>query len=78
MTTPGGLSRCIDAQRCHGCVEGWFGLRQGFPSGLLGGASYIKALKAPFPDIHLVASGGVTQQIGADFILAGAAAVGIG
>jgi 2-dehydro-3-deoxyphosphogluconate aldolase/(4S)-4-hydroxy-2-oxoglutarate aldolase len=49
-----------------------------FPCSLLGGVSYIKTLKSPFPHIPLIASGGVTQQTAADFILAGAAAVGIG
>ena len=45
---------------------------------MLGGATYIRALKFPFPNIPLIASGGVTQRNAADFILAGAAAVGIG
>jgi 2-dehydro-3-deoxyphosphogluconate aldolase/(4S)-4-hydroxy-2-oxoglutarate aldolase len=49
-----------------------------FPCSLLGGPTYIKALKFPFPDMRLIASGGVTQRNTADFILAGAAAVGIG
>lgn len=49
-----------------------------FPCSLLGGPSYIKALKSPFPDIPLIASGGVTQRNTADFILAGATGVGIG
>jgi 2-dehydro-3-deoxyphosphogluconate aldolase/(4S)-4-hydroxy-2-oxoglutarate aldolase len=49
-----------------------------FPCSLLGGPTYIKALKSPFPDIRLIASGGVTQRNTADFILAGAAGVGIG
>jgi 2-dehydro-3-deoxyphosphogluconate aldolase/(4S)-4-hydroxy-2-oxoglutarate aldolase len=49
-----------------------------FPCSLLGGPSYIKALKSPFPNIPLIASGGITQRNTADFILAGAAAVGIG
>ena len=49
-----------------------------FPCSVLGGASYIKALKSPFPNIPLIASGGVTQRTIADFILAGAAGVGIG
>ena len=49
-----------------------------FPCSVLGGASYIKALKSPFPKIPLIASGGVTQGSVADFIMAGAAAVGIG
>jgi len=49
-----------------------------FPCSLLGGPSYIKTLKSPFPDIPLIASGGVTQRNIADFILAGAAGVGVG
>ena len=49
-----------------------------FPCSLLAGPTYIRALKSPFPDIRLIASGGVTQRNIADFILAGAAGVGIG
>jgi 2-dehydro-3-deoxyphosphogluconate aldolase/(4S)-4-hydroxy-2-oxoglutarate aldolase len=49
-----------------------------FPCSLLGGASYIKALRSPFPQTPLIASGGVTQGNVADFILAGASGVGIG
>lgn len=49
-----------------------------FPCSMLGGASYIRTLKSPFPDVPLIASGGVTQQTTVDFIQAGAVAVGIG
>jgi 2-dehydro-3-deoxyphosphogluconate aldolase/(4S)-4-hydroxy-2-oxoglutarate aldolase len=49
-----------------------------FPCSLLGGVSYINALQSPFPNIPLIASGGVTQSNIGDFILAGAAGVGIG
>jgi 2-dehydro-3-deoxyphosphogluconate aldolase/(4S)-4-hydroxy-2-oxoglutarate aldolase len=49
-----------------------------FPGSAVGGASYIKALKAPFPKIPLIASGGVNQHTAADFIRAGAIALGIG
>jgi 2-dehydro-3-deoxyphosphogluconate aldolase / (4S)-4-hydroxy-2-oxoglutarate aldolase len=49
-----------------------------FPCAQVGGPSYIKALKSPFPDVPLIASGGVNQQTAGDFILAGAAALGIG
>ncbi len=49
-----------------------------FPCSQLGGAAYIQALKAPFPQVPLIASGGVNQQNVADFFLAGADAVGIG
>jgi len=49
-----------------------------FPCAQLGGASYIRALKGPFADVPLVASGGVNQQTALDYLLAGAAALGIG
>lgn len=49
-----------------------------FPCSLFGGASYIKALKSPFPNFRLIASGGVTQKNTVDFIQAGAVAIGIG
>jgi 2-dehydro-3-deoxyphosphogluconate aldolase/(4S)-4-hydroxy-2-oxoglutarate aldolase len=49
-----------------------------FPCSAMGGAGYIKALKAPFPQIPLIASGGVNQLTASDFILAGATALGIG
>jgi 2-dehydro-3-deoxyphosphogluconate aldolase/(4S)-4-hydroxy-2-oxoglutarate aldolase len=49
-----------------------------FPAGALGGASYIKALKAPLPQIELVPTGGVSLKTAADFIKAGASALGVG
>ncbi|MBV8847395.1 MAG: bifunctional 4-hydroxy-2-oxoglutarate aldolase/2-dehydro-3-deoxy-phosphogluconate aldolase [Bryobacterales bacterium] len=49
-----------------------------FPCVQVGGPAYIKALKGPLPQVPVIAAGGVTQQTIADFILAGAAAVGIG
>jgi 2-dehydro-3-deoxyphosphogluconate aldolase/(4S)-4-hydroxy-2-oxoglutarate aldolase len=49
-----------------------------FPAGALGGASYIKALKAPFPQIDLVPTGGVSVDTAAAFIKAGACALGVG
>lgn len=49
-----------------------------FPCASLGGAQYIKALKSPFPNIPLIATGGVNQHTATDFILAGAIAIGIG
>ena len=49
-----------------------------FPCALIGGENYIRALKAPFPNLPLIASGGVNQQNAGNFILAGASALGIG
>jgi 2-dehydro-3-deoxyphosphogluconate aldolase/(4S)-4-hydroxy-2-oxoglutarate aldolase len=49
-----------------------------FPCGAVGGASYIKSLKAPLPQIELVPTGGVNLNTAASFIQAGAAAIGVG
>jgi 2-dehydro-3-deoxyphosphogluconate aldolase / (4S)-4-hydroxy-2-oxoglutarate aldolase len=49
-----------------------------FPAGAVGGASYLKALKAPLPQIELVPTGGLSLKTAADFIKAGAAALGVG
>ncbi len=49
-----------------------------FPCGMVGGAKYIKALKGPLPQVPLVPTGGVNLNTAAEFIEAGAAALGIG
>lgn len=49
-----------------------------FPAGSVGGASYIKNLKGPFPQIKIVPTGGVSLKTAADFITAGASALGVG
>ncbi len=49
-----------------------------FPCSALGGAKYIKAVKAPFPHIDLIPTGGVNLETIADFLAAGSTAVGIG
>ena len=49
-----------------------------FPAGAVGGPSYLKALKAPLPQIELVPTGGVSLTTAGDFIRAGAAALGVG
>jgi 2-dehydro-3-deoxyphosphogluconate aldolase / (4S)-4-hydroxy-2-oxoglutarate aldolase len=49
-----------------------------FPCSVIGGDNYIRALRRPFPDVPLVAGGGVTQQNAAHYLLAGAAALSIG
>ncbi len=49
-----------------------------FPCGAVGGAKYIKALKAPLPHIEMVPTGGVSLETTADFLRAGAAAVAVG
>jgi 2-dehydro-3-deoxyphosphogluconate aldolase/(4S)-4-hydroxy-2-oxoglutarate aldolase len=49
-----------------------------FPASNVGGASYLKALKGPFPQIPLCPTGGVNLLTIADFVKAGAVAVGVG
>jgi 2-dehydro-3-deoxyphosphogluconate aldolase/(4S)-4-hydroxy-2-oxoglutarate aldolase len=49
-----------------------------FPCDSVGGSKYIKSLKAPLPQIQVVPTGGVTLQTAADFIKAGASALGVG
>jgi 2-dehydro-3-deoxyphosphogluconate aldolase / (4S)-4-hydroxy-2-oxoglutarate aldolase len=49
-----------------------------FPCSAVGGASYIKSLRAPLPQIPLVPTGGVTLENVAGFFAAGATAVGVG
>jgi 2-dehydro-3-deoxyphosphogluconate aldolase/(4S)-4-hydroxy-2-oxoglutarate aldolase len=49
-----------------------------FPASAMGGASYIKAIKAPLPQIQMVPTGGVSVETAPAFIKAGAAALGVG
>lgn len=49
-----------------------------FPCSAMGGASYLKALLAPFPELKLIPTGGVTLQTAAEFLKAGARALGVG
>jgi 2-dehydro-3-deoxyphosphogluconate aldolase/(4S)-4-hydroxy-2-oxoglutarate aldolase len=48
------------------------------PCSHIGGPAYIREIRGVYPDIPLIAAGGVTQQTAQQFILAGAAALGIG
>jgi 2-dehydro-3-deoxyphosphogluconate aldolase / (4S)-4-hydroxy-2-oxoglutarate aldolase len=49
-----------------------------FPCSAVGGAKYIKALKAPLPHIDLIPTGGVNLETIGDFLDAGSFAVGVG
>ncbi len=49
-----------------------------FPCGNVGGPRYIKALKAPFPDIAMIPTGGVNLTNAAEYFAAGALALGVG
>jgi len=49
-----------------------------FPASAVGGASYLKSLKAPLPQIEMIPTGGVSLATAASFIAAGAFALGVG
>ncbi len=49
-----------------------------FPAAQLGGPEYIKAVRAPLPQILLVPTGGVNLRNAGAFIKAGATALGVG
>lgn len=49
-----------------------------FPCGSMGGPKYIRALKAPFPQAALIPTGGVNVSNAAEYIAAGAFALGTG
>jgi 2-dehydro-3-deoxyphosphogluconate aldolase/(4S)-4-hydroxy-2-oxoglutarate aldolase len=49
-----------------------------FPCSALGGAKYLKALKAPLPQIEMIPTGGVSLATAAEFLAAGAFALGVG
>jgi 2-dehydro-3-deoxyphosphogluconate aldolase/(4S)-4-hydroxy-2-oxoglutarate aldolase len=49
-----------------------------FPASAVGGPKYLRALRGPFPDLKLLPTGGVNAATAADYIAAGAAALGVG
>ena len=48
-----------------------------FPADI-GGAPYLKAVKAPLPQIRIAPTGGIDEDNAADFLKAGASALGVG
>jgi len=49
-----------------------------FPCSAVGGPKYLSALKGPLPQIELIPTGGVSLSNAADFLAAGAFALGVG
>jgi 2-dehydro-3-deoxyphosphogluconate aldolase/(4S)-4-hydroxy-2-oxoglutarate aldolase len=49
-----------------------------FPCGNVGGPKYLRSLKAPFPSAQLIPTGGVNAANAAEFVAAGAFALGVG
>src|SRR5947209_4791057 len=74
LAIPGALTptELMNAQE-HGAT-----LIKIFPCGNVGGPKYLKSLKAPFPQANLIPTGGVNAANAAEFIAAGAFALGVG
>ena len=49
-----------------------------FPCSAMGGAKYLRALKAPLPAVKLLPTGGVSLSTAHEYIEAGASALGVG
>lgn len=49
-----------------------------FPASALGGAKYLRSLRAPFERVRFLPTGGVNASTARDFIAAGAVALGVG
>lgn len=49
-----------------------------FPCGSVGGPKYLKALRAPFPNARFIPTGGVNLSNAAEYLAAGAFALGVG
>ena len=49
-----------------------------FPASAVGGAGYLKSIKAPLPEIELIPTGGISLSTAEDFLKAGAYALGVG
>ena len=49
-----------------------------FPASALGGAKYLKSIKAPLPQVEMIPTGGVSQATAQEFLEAGAFALGVG
>jgi 2-dehydro-3-deoxyphosphogluconate aldolase / (4S)-4-hydroxy-2-oxoglutarate aldolase len=49
-----------------------------FPANSVGGATYLKSIKAPLPQVELIPTGGVSLSNAAEFLAAGAFALGVG
>ena len=74
LAIPGGLSPTeLMSAHQHGAK-----LVKIFPCGSVGGPKYLKSLLAPFPQAMLIPTGGVNAGNAAEYLAAGAFALGIG
>ncbi len=49
-----------------------------FPANAMGGAPYLKSIKAPLPQVELIPTGGISLKTAEEFLEAGAFALGVG
>ena len=49
-----------------------------FPANAMGGAKYLRSLKAPLPQVELIPTGGISHASAREFLEAGALALGVG
>jgi 2-dehydro-3-deoxyphosphogluconate aldolase / (4S)-4-hydroxy-2-oxoglutarate aldolase len=49
-----------------------------FPASALGGPAYLRALRAPFPDVPFLPVGGVDEESGRRYLADGAVGIGVG
>jgi 2-dehydro-3-deoxyphosphogluconate aldolase / (4S)-4-hydroxy-2-oxoglutarate aldolase len=74
LAIPGALTPTeIMAATAHGAK-----LIKIFPCGNMGGSKYLKSLRGPFPNLSLIPTGGVNLSNAAEFLAAGAFALGVG
>jgi len=74
LAVPGAATpKEILAAHRHGCR-----MVKVFPAGALGGPAFLRAVRGPLPDVLLVPTNGPTSDTLAEYLAAGAVAVGIG
>ncbi|MEV1142605.1 bifunctional 4-hydroxy-2-oxoglutarate aldolase/2-dehydro-3-deoxy-phosphogluconate aldolase [Micromonospora sp. NPDC049799] len=69
-----GVATATEVHRARRAGCHWL---KAFPASSLG-PSWIREMRGPFPDLHLVATGGITAANAAEFRAAGARALGVG
>jgi len=69
-----GVATATEVQRALAAGHTWLKM---FPAGTLG-PRWLREMRGPFPDLSFVATGGVDADSAADYLAAGAAAIGVG
>jgi 2-dehydro-3-deoxyphosphogluconate aldolase / (4S)-4-hydroxy-2-oxoglutarate aldolase len=69
-----GVGTATEVHRARRAGCGWV---KAFPAAALGPA-WFSAIRGPFPDVHYVATGGITAETAGQFLAAGAQVVAVG